>query len=123
MTPNTHYFWKVRGKSGALVSEWSDTWSFTTEHGIGIDEIVEESISIYPNPGNGVFNVNITSNTNNSYHLRVIDISGKMIYETDVECSVGNNSIPVAIDNIQSGSYSLIISNNAQIISKQLIIN
>jgi len=122
MTPNTVYYWKVRGKSGPLVSEWSDTWSFRTEPGIGIDEIVEESLTIYPNPGNGMFNVNITSNTNNNYHLRVIDITGKMIYETDIECSVGNNSIPVSIDNIQSGSYSLIISNKAQIISKQLIV-
>lgn len=120
---NTMYYWKVRGKSGALVSEWSDTWSFTTEQGIGIDEdLVRENVSIFPNPGTGDFNLNIDSKVANTYDLRVIDISGKLVFETKIDCQAGNNSIPVSIDNIVSGSYNLVLSSDNAIVSTRLVI-
>lgn len=123
MDYNTVYYWKVRGKSGALVSEWSDTWSFKTIQGIGIEEeLSSESMIVFPNPGNGEFNLNFVSTTTNNYQVRVIDISGKLVYETVISSQAGNNSIPISISNINSGSYSLIISNDDQAISKRLII-
>ncbi len=120
---NTMYYWKVRGVSGPNNSEWSERWSFTTEQGIGIEEQVDtDAISIFPNPGNGEFTMTMESSVNSTYLIRVIDISGKLIYETGVDCSVGNNSININIENIESGSYNLIISNDNGLISKRLLI-
>ncbi len=121
---NTMYYWKVRGKSGALVSEWSDTWSFRTEQGIGIDEgLASENVNIFPNPGNGDFNMNIISNVSSTYQVRVVDVSGKLVYETSIDVQTGINSIPISIDNIVSGSYNLLLSDDSQIVSKRLVIN
>ena len=120
---NTMYYWKVRGKSGALVSEWSDTWSFRTEQGIGIDEgLASENVVIFPNPGNGDFSLNVVSNTTSEYRLRVVDISGKLVYETNIEIQAGINSIPVSISNMVSGSYNLLLSGENNSISKRLVI-
>jgi len=120
---NTIYYWKVRGKSGPDVSEWSDVWSFTTEGASGIEEQLDiNSINVYPNPGNGEFVVDIVSLVNNSYKLSVIDITGKLVYSSKIECQSGNNTIPVNIDNIKSGVYNLMISNGSDSVTKRLLI-
>ncbi len=120
---NTVYYWRVRGISGPLYSDWSETWSFRTESGIGIDEkIVTESVTIYPNPAEGEFNINIKANESSVYELRVIDITGKLIYQTDIKLQTGSNSIPVSIDNIQCGSYNLVITDGSEILTKRLVI-
>lgn len=120
---NTTYYWKVRGLSGATYSEWSDTWSFKTEGYIGIDEqFNENSVNIYPNPGNGDFTLNITSLTNDSYDIKVVDVSGKVIYLSSVECMIGDNNLHITLDNVISGAYSLILSKDETMVTKQLLI-
>ena len=123
MEKNTVYYWKVRGLSGALFSDWSDTWQFKTEGYIGIDEQFNaDAVSIYPNPGNGKFNLQVISSVAYNYTVRVIDITGKLIYEAEIECQSGNNSLPIVFDNVGSGVYNVIISNGEQIVTKQLVI-
>ena len=120
---NTIYYWKVRGLSGALLSGWSETWWFKTEGYIGIDEQFNaDAVSIYPNPGNGEFNLQVMSSIADNYTVRVIDITGKLIYEAEFECQSGNNSLPIVLDNVSSGSYNLTISNEKQVVTKQLVI-
>ena len=121
---NTMYFWKVRGKAGPDVSDWSDTWSFTTEGSIGIDEKFDiNEVVIFPNPSNGNFVLDIVSDFDGKYDVSVIDISGKLIYISKFNFTVGNNSIPVSINNINSGAYSLMISNGSNKVIKRLLIN
>ena len=68
---NTIYFWKVRGLSGALLSGWSEIWWFKTEGYIGIDEQFNaDAVSIYPNPGNGEFNLQIISSIADNYTIK-----------------------------------------------------
>ncbi|MDG1135514.1 MAG: T9SS type A sorting domain-containing protein [Bacteroidales bacterium] len=120
---STVYYWKVKGKSGALMSDWSETWSFTTEQGIGVQETIDvESVSLYPNPSNGNFSLNIIANESSSYSIRVIDISGKVVYDNIIDLKTGNNSTNIVIDNISSGSYNLVISDKDYNISKRLLI-
>ncbi len=123
MEKNTVYFWKVRGISGAEFSEWSDTWSFKTEGYIGIDEqFNSNSVNIFPNPGDGEFTLNIVSLTNDNYTVKVIDITGKTIYKSEIQCQTGSNNIPVSLDNVRNGAYNLIITNGEQVVTKQLLI-
>ena len=39
-----------------------------------------------------------------------------------VECQSGNNSLPIVLDNVGSGTYNLTISNEEQLVAKQLVI-
>lgn len=120
---NTVYYWKVRGISGPLMSEWSETWTFRTEKGIGIDEkIIAESVSVYPNPTNGAFNLSVKATETATYELRVVDITGKLIYQSEIELQAGNNTLPITIDNIVSGSYNLIITDGSEVLSNRLVI-
>ncbi|MBC8321781.1 MAG: T9SS type A sorting domain-containing protein [Bacteroidetes bacterium] len=123
MEKNTVYYWKVRGKSGPLLSGWSATWWFKTEGYIGIDEQFNtDAVNIYPNPGNGEFNLYINSFVNDDYLIKVIDISGKLINETEINCQIGNNNIPFVLDKLNKGAYNLTISNGKNVVSKLLLI-
>ena len=120
---NTEYYWKVRGIAGADLSEWSDTWSFKTEEAIGIDEqFNSDAVNIFPNPGNGEFNLYINSYDVDNYQIKVIDISGKLIFETEVKCQTGSNYIPITIDKVDKGTYNLVINSNDQVVTKRLVI-
>lgn len=120
---NTVYYWKVRGIAGAGISEWSETWWFKTEGAIGIDEqFNSDAVNIFPNPGNGEFNLYINSYDVDNYQIKVIDISGKLIYETEVNCQTGSNYIPITIDKVDKGTYSLVINSKDQVVTKRLVI-
>ncbi len=123
MEKNTVYYWKVRGISGAEYSEWSETWWFKTEGYIGIDEQFNtNAVSIYPNPGNGEFTLNVVSLTSDNYTVKVTDITGKVVYESEIECQLGTNNIPISLDNVRNGAYNLIIANGEQVVTKKLLI-
>ncbi len=51
LTPNTEYFWRVRGKSGGVYGSWSQTFSFTTIIGpTTLIEPVKDTISVSHTP-------------------------------------------------------------------------
>ncbi len=123
MAGNTVFYWKVRGKSGAEFSEWSETWSFKTEGNIGIDEqLNDKDISIYPNPAADVINVSIICNNVEDYTLSIIDITGRVVYSSSIDCKVGKNTVTIDASNIVSGSYTLNVSNEEQVVSKRLLV-
>lgn len=120
---NTLYYWKVRGISGPLFSDWSETWSFRTEQGIGIDENqIIESASVYPNPANGEFNVNVTVKAASNFNMSLVDLTGAFIMEQSVELMTGENIIPVNVPNLKSGTYTLLLSNDSDKIVKRVVI-
>jgi len=119
----TNYYWKVRGLSGPLLSDWSDTWTFKTEGYIGIDEQFNaDAINIYPNPGNGEFNLQVTSSTAGKYTMTVTTLTGKLVYDAEIKCKIGSNNLSIILDNVSSGTYNLSLSKGNQVVTKQLVI-
>lgn len=68
--------------------------------GIGLDELNESEIAIYPNPVNNVLNINSELEVNN---LRIVDAQGRTIMENIL---ISNGSIEVS--ELASGNYFLI---------------
>ena len=120
----TTYYWKVRAYTGGSQSDWSETWSFTTQETIGIEEVFNsDAVVIYPNPSNGNFSIIINSLKSDEYTIKVIDISGRLIKELDVNCTLGNNAISLDITNVETGVYNVVISNGNQIVTKRMMVN
>ncbi len=74
--------------------------------------------SIYPNPNNGFFNVEMNENTTGNCKVTITDLSGREIFnsiETDSKFSI-------RISNISSGNYLLQIENNGSTITKKISI-
>lgn len=76
---------------------------------LGIDDIESTDLTIYPNPGNGIFNLEINGFTG-ELTLQIFDIAGKEIEKRDVFISAQNNIIPLQLP-FASGMYFLQVMN------------
>lgn len=76
------------------------------------------SVSIYPNPSSGIFNVNMNfTNVNSQATLTVTDVSGKMILQQEV----ANGMNVMNLENVNAGIYFVSIRDkNANIVVRVL---
>jgi hypothetical protein len=75
----------------------SDARSFGVANPLNTSEFTRNSISIFPNPSNGI----ITINTENTLNLTISDITGKVIFSKN---NVTNNET-INLSNLQTGVY------------------
>jgi len=119
------YYWKVRAMTTIDTSEWSETWSFTVEGyaGIGDGDFSSELVDIYPNPTEGDFSLVINSYASDVYHINILDMTGKQIYEDNFACKSGENSKLIELSEIQGGIYMVRIRKQDQVVTKKLFVN
>jgi hypothetical protein len=79
------------------------------------EELTAENLSVYPNPSNGNFFIELP-NISNAV-LEIVDALGKVVYTGRVV----NNKI--AISNLAQGVYSLRVITDGSTVQKQIIIN
>lgn len=72
---------------------------------VNVTESTLEEVSVYPNPSNGVFNVNTSSNE--TLNANVFDVAGKLIYTSTL-----SNSSTIDLSNFGKGTYILELSNS-----------
>jgi len=103
------HFWWLRCYSDDNFSIISDNWiefSFPCNYckDIGINTNKDEDVNIYPNP----FNNNVFVFTNNGGNIKIIDIFGKIVYNS--ELLDGLNEI--STNNFSKGIYFVKVNNN-----------
>ena len=80
----------------------------TNQIRIGEQFHLELNAIAYPNPFENNFNINVTSNLESSVRIRVYDMLGKLIEDTNVESTeISNYEIG---NNYPSGVYNVIVS-------------
>jgi len=85
-----------------------------------ISDFTNSNVKIYPNPSEGIFNVEINTDDNSEYKVVVYDILGSVIYQRNV---YSNSKHQIDISKYAKGMYFLSVEKeNKQTISKQLII-
>lgn len=86
---------------------------------VGIEELLSnsETIEIYPNPGDGHFNMIVSSINSNSAYLEIYDMSGRVVFKL-----TSNETItPIDITNLATGIYYYTIKINDVIKKGKLI--
>jgi len=78
----------------------------------GIDEKNSVGISIYPNPSSGIFNIELTSNTNNPIDIKVVNIVGKTVFNLNNIIISGTHTEKIDISNLADGNYNIVVTNN-----------
>lgn len=120
----TTYYWKVRGISGLDSSNWSPTWSFETEGPEAINDLfTDKNVEVYPNPSTGNFTLDINSLEDASYNISISDISGSIIYNSEINCKHGLNKVNLNLtDLLSKGVYFISINHEDMVANKRLII-
>lgn len=76
----------------------------------GMKELTElNGIRVFPNPGNGNYNLSLTGLQNTNVSYRIVDVSGKIIAESNLGNLNGNFDTNIDIEKYSAGIYTLII--------------
>ncbi len=82
--------------------------------GIAQNTLANEFV-VYPNPSNGIFNINISS----TYNVTVSDVLGKVVYSAQLE----NGTHAINLNNYSNGLYILKAESNGQSKTLRLVKN
>ena len=108
--------------TSAEEGEFSAIKYCNTTGGITETEITPFRASIYPNPSNGTFTIQYSSNESTNADVEVFNLLGERVLHKLVSVSKGKNEILIS-DLFYSGSYLVrIILNNNRCFSEKLII-
>ena len=110
-TPNNTYYWRVRARNSLGASPWSVTRSFVANLGVGLTEVENSKIELFPNPTSDYF----TIKSEKEILLRIYSLDGKLVRQEKIT----NQSSKIDVSNLNSGIYSLIIeSDTNQFVTK-----
>ncbi|MEA1980989.1 MAG: T9SS type A sorting domain-containing protein [candidate division Zixibacteria bacterium] len=83
---------------------------------VGFNEPIEEEVKaifefdVYPNPGQGDFYIEISSNKAIQANIKVYDSIGKLVHNTEISLKEGEQRHRLSLTDLSNGNYSLIIS-------------
>lgn len=121
-TPAAHlfsqkdYYWKVRSVTSSDTSDVSDVNTFTTYFGVGVEENAVGSWSVYPNPTNGVFQLNIESAT--SARIEILNLLGDVVYSQN---NLSNGSNTIYIENLNDGIYMMRLYLDSKLYTSRIV--
>ena len=110
----------VSGSKGDNI--YLDNIRFTNDAALSIDEQEQVDFNISPNPSNGIFNVDFSSNLNGNYFISVVDVLGREVYSNQNAVKQGER-IKIDISNYPKGMYSVILRSDSNVIAKKIVLD
>ncbi|MCD4833807.1 MAG: T9SS type A sorting domain-containing protein [Bacteroidales bacterium] len=107
---------KVTAIDMALASVW-DEFVLTIASGTGIDDVLGNNLSIYPNPTNGIIIISI-ENLDSEMNLVITDITGKTIINKILQ----NTNTEIDLSNYAKGIYFIQLYNNNEVTTRKIVI-
>jgi hypothetical protein len=108
LSPNTTYQWRARQfNSASDSSDWSSNRTFTTKSSTSVNDLnSSDNFKIFPNPGNGNFELNYSLNSSDNIELKIYDIKGNIVYKEFLGLIIqGENSLQIDLSNLAKGVY------------------
>ncbi|MEJ6792627.1 MAG: T9SS type A sorting domain-containing protein [Lacinutrix sp.] len=90
---------------------------------LSVDEFsLAGSLSLWPNPSQGIVNVSFNTQNNDAVNFKLYDLRGRLINKQSFENNSGVFNKALQFGNLDSSVYILSIENAGQIINKRIII-
>lgn len=84
------------------------------------DLFTAESFNIYPNPGNGLFNLELQSSESRNLEITVNNVLGEKVYTERWEVGSGQLRRQMDLTSLSKGVYLLMISDGKRSVSRKL---
>nr|HPI87618.1 T9SS type A sorting domain-containing protein [Bacteroidales bacterium] len=111
----------VSGNDECGEGDVSEAFEVTVGNSVGYSEDENSfGLSVYPNPGNGSFQVMIATPEHNAVTLKVINILGEVVYKSDQKVN-GAAIIPVNIENLANGVYLLSLEGDGISLNRKIV--
>ncbi len=104
LSPNTKYYWKIGAFHGALESQASDIWFFTTT---GTDGVADENENLFTNAYPQPSSRHLSIRAEEGVCARVIDMHGNPLKTARFEYLSGEGLLQVDLIDCAAGRYTL----------------
>jgi subtilisin-like proprotein convertase family protein len=108
-------------QDGGSLNSWSLNFCTIQPLSIYDNEVSISDLIVYPNPNNGNFNIQFTSNTDNEIKVLVHDVRGRQIFQRSYNNS-GLFNENINLSNLQSGIYMVTVLDGVQKQVKKIVI-
>ncbi|MDD5508209.1 MAG: T9SS type A sorting domain-containing protein [Bacteroidales bacterium] len=117
------YYWRVCALHEYDSTGWGQTWSFRVI-ATGIDDpaLLASSARISPNPGNGLFTLELSSEAPGIVHLTMMDLVGQQLRSINWDLIQGMNKRTLDVQELPAGIYMLRLQKANAVVTKKLVI-
>jgi hypothetical protein len=115
LTPETTYQILVQADCGDAISNWTSSITATTT--VGIENHLQNSISLYPNPANDVVNVQCTMNNVQIESIEVFDVYGKLLQTV----SMTPETTTINVSGFAAGMYFVRVTTEQGVATKSFV--
>ncbi len=88
----------------------------------GVTPLLADEVSLFPNPSNGTFFLNLGKASNVTTDVRIVDVVGRLVHKQHIASSNANGDIQVATSGLAKGVYQVLVNQNGKQIVKKLVI-
>jgi len=143
--PGSSYLWSTGETSQAILVNGEDyeygSYDFSVqvtsesgcENGSGIAVEIKDctsidenqqlvNISVFPNPNKGIFNVQLNTKNSQSILLRIMNLSGIIVYESENLEIKDSHSMQIDLGNLANGIYSIFVISEGGTTEKKVIL-
>jgi hypothetical protein len=106
----------VRDETGMLVYSENIFINVAT----GIPEIRKNNIKVYPQPVEGILNIEFEAGGDYDAGIQILNLAGQAIYNTDRSLVDGLNHISLDLNDFDPGMYILVINTPQGIIREKI---
>jgi len=78
-------------------------------------------ISLYPNPSSGNSSLNISLEKSTKVTVRVIDVKGSIMQQSQLQLPSGNTTVPLSLANYAEGVYTIDVRYDDEMKTMKLI--
>ncbi|MFL2563898.1 MAG: T9SS type A sorting domain-containing protein [Flavobacteriales bacterium] len=104
---------KVTDAAGFELLDISGDWggyqyvTFEVTYGLELKDLVQESVTVYPNPTSANANVAITLTKSEEVKLELINALGQTVFLSSSKMSAGQNTFELPLESLEGGFYVL----------------
>ncbi|MEO6168247.1 MAG: T9SS type A sorting domain-containing protein, partial [Chitinophagales bacterium] len=122
--PATLYEAQVANDCGTNNSAWSASTIWETEYfRLAGDVDMVSSFNVFPNPSNGIFNVNYTGSTENApVEITVQNMYGQIIFNLTRQSVLGVNEQQIDLHKAAAGLYFVSIKSGGKEVKTSLMV-
>jgi len=88
-------------------------------YGASLDELASTSITVFPNPNNGDFSVELDEVFTTEVNITVRDLSGRIVFQNTV---ANQTTLSITLADVTNGVYLLELSNDEARVSSRIVV-
>ena len=129
LDPSDGSFWTLQEFANTPANKWGTVWANVAAvasplSGLSVAETkkVIGSLSINPNPNNGIFNVSFTAAQAGKAKLNVYGQNSISLYTQNITVAEGINNLPIKLSSLNTGEYLISVQYDYGVFEGKLVI-